>query len=114
MSQWLFLSIAIAAEVIGTSFLKSSEGFTRLGPSVVVIAGYVTAFYFLSLTLKTMPVGIAYAVWCGAGIVLITLIGWTFLAQRLDAAALAGIGLILAGVIVIYTFSSSFSRGGSG
>jgi small multidrug resistance pump len=114
MSHWLFLSIAIAAEVIGTSFLKSSEGFTRLGPSMVVIAGYVTAFYFLSLTLKTMPVGIAYAVWCGAGIVLIALIGWTFLGQRLDAAALAGIGLILAGVVVIYTFSSSLSRGGPG
>lgn len=113
MSHWLYLSIAIAAEVLGTSFLKSSQGFTRLGPSVVVITGYVVAFYFLSLTLKTMPVGIAYAVWCGAGIVLITLIGWTFLAQRLDFAALAGIGLILAGVLVIYTFSSSISHGGS-
>jgi small multidrug resistance pump len=109
MSHWLFLSIAIAAEVLGTSFLKSSAGFTNPGPSIVVIAAYITAFYFLSLTLKTMPVGIAYAVWCGVGIVLIALIGWVFLAQRLDAAAIAGIGLILAGVIVIYTLSSSLA-----
>ena len=74
MSQWLYLSIAIAAEVIGTSFLKSAAGFTRLGPSVVVVVGYVVAFYFLSLTLTTMPVGIAYAVWAGAGTALIALI----------------------------------------
>jgi small multidrug resistance pump len=111
MSQWLYLSIAIAAEVIGTSFLKSAAGFTRLGPSVVVIVGYVVAFYFLSLTLKTMPVGIAYAVWAGAGTALIALIGWAFLAQSLDVAAIVGIGLIVAGVVVINAFSSSLSHG---
>src|SRR4030095_11257378 len=98
MSQWLYLSIAIAAEVIGTSFLKSAAGFTRLGPSVVVIMGYVVAFYFLSLTLKTMPVGIAYAVWAGSGTALIALIGWAFFAQTLDTPALLGITLIVTGV----------------
>lgn len=107
MSHWLFLSIAIAAEVVATSFLKSSEAFTRPGPSLVVASGYMIAFYFLSLALKTLPVGIAYAVWSGVGIVLITIIGWTFFGQRLDVAAMVGIGLILAGVIVIYGLSSS-------
>lgn len=110
MSQWLFLSVAIAAEVIGTSFLKSSEGFTRPGPSAVVVVGYLIAFYFLSLTLKTMPVGIAYAVWAGAGVALITLVGWVFFAQKLDAAALIGIGLIVTGVVVINFFSSSVTH----
>jgi small multidrug resistance pump len=110
MSQWLYLSIAIAAEVIGTSFLKARRAL-RLGPSVVVIVGYVVAFYFLSLTLKTMPVGIAYAVWAGAGTALIALIGWAFLAQSLDVAAIVGIGLIVAGVVVINAFSSSVSHG---
>jgi len=112
MSHWLYLSIAIAAEVIGTSFLKTSEGLTRPGPSVVVVVGYVVAFYFLSLTLKTMPVGIAYAVWAGAGVALITFIGWAFFAQSLDRAAIVGIGLIVAGVVVINTLSSSVSDGG--
>lgn len=107
MSHWLFLSIAIAAEVIATSFLKSSEGFTRPGPSLVVASGYIIAFYFLSLTLKTLPVGIAYAVWCGVGIVLITIIGWTLFGQHLDVAAMVGVGLILAGVTIIYGLSSS-------
>jgi small multidrug resistance pump len=107
MSHWLYLSIAIVAEVIGTSFLKSSEGFTRPGPSLVVGVGYILAFYFLSLTLKTLPIGIAYAVWCGVGIVLITLIGRLFYAQSLDLPAMVGIGLILAGVLVIYGLSSS-------
>lgn len=107
MSHWFYLACAIAAEVIATSFLKSSDGFSRPGPSLVVVLGYTVAFYFLSLTLKTLPLGIAYAVWCGVGIVLITLIGWTFFAQSLDVPALLGIGLIMAGVIVIYGFSSS-------
>ena len=110
MSQWLYLSIAIAAEVTGTSFLKSSEGFTRLGPSVVVVVGYLVSFYFLSLTLKTMPVGIAYAVWAGVGVALITLIGWTFFAQSLDLPALIGIAMIVTGVIVINVFSSSVTH----
>lgn len=107
MSQWIYLSIAISAEVLGTSFLKSSEGFTRPGPSAVVAVGYLVSFYFLSLTLKTMPIGIAYAVWAGVGVALIALIGWAFFAQSLDIAAIFGIALIVAGVVVINVFSSS-------
>ncbi|MFC3551437.1 DMT family transporter [Lysobacter cavernae] len=104
---YLYLGIAIAAEVVATSALKASEGFTRLGPSLIVAAGYGVAFYFLSLVLKSVPVGIAYAVWSGVGIVLIALIGWLVLKQPLDAAALAGIALIVAGVAVIQLFSQS-------
>jgi small multidrug resistance pump len=103
--NWLFLSIAIVAEVIATSALKAADGFTRLGPSLVVIAGYGIAFYFLSLALRGIPVGVAYAVWSGVGIVLISVIGWLAFGQRLDAAAVLGIGLIMAGVIVLNVFS---------
>jgi small multidrug resistance pump len=102
---YLYLAIAVVAEVIGTSALKASEGFTRGLPSLVVVAGYGVAFYFLSLALKTIPVGVAYAIWSGVGVALITLIGWLVFEQALDAAALAGIGLIVAGVVVIQMFS---------
>jgi len=105
MNNWLFLSIAIVAEVIATSALKSSAGFTRLWPSLLVAAGYGAAFYFLSLTLRSIPIGIAYAIWSGAGVVLIALIGWLLYGQQLDAPALAGMGLIVAGVVVINAFS---------
>ena len=104
---YLYLAIAIAAEVIATSALKASEGFTKTGPSLLVAAGYGVAFYFLSLVLKTVPVGVAYAIWSGAGIVLIALIGWLFMKQHLDAGAIAGIGLIVTGVLVIQLFSKS-------
>ena len=107
MSHWLFLSIAIIAEVIGTSFLKSAEGFTRIGPSIIVLLCYATAFYLLSLTLKTIPVGIAYAVWSGAGIALIALVGWLILGQALDTASIIGSSLIVSGVVVLNVFSSS-------
>lgn len=102
---YLHLGVAIVAEVIATSFLKTSVGFTRLWPSVVTVAGYGVAFYFLSLTLATIPTGIAYAIWSGVGIVLISLIGWFAFGQRLDAPALIGIALIMAGVMVINLFS---------
>lgn len=105
--HWLILSIAIVAEVIGTSALKASEGFSRLWPSLLVLAGYATAFYCLSLTLKTIPVGMAYAIWSGAGIVLISAVGWVFYGQKLDAPALVGMGLIIAGVLVIQLLSQS-------
>ena len=105
MKNWLFLSVAILAEVVATSALKASEGFTRLWPSLLVVTGYGTAFFFLSLTLRTIPIGIAYAVWSGVGVVLIALVAWLFYGQRLDAPALAGMGLIVAGVIVINAFS---------
>jgi small multidrug resistance pump len=112
MSHWTCLAIAIVAEVIGTSFLKSAEGFTRLLPSAIVVVTYVVAFYFLGLTLKTLPVGIAYAVWAGAGVALITLVGYLFFGQALDAPALIGIVLIVAGVAVINLFSASVRHGG--
>ena len=104
---YLYLSIAIVAEVIATSALKASDGFTKSGPSLVVVLGYGVSFYFLSLVLKTVPVGVAYAIWSGAGIVLIAGIGWLVLKQPLDAPALLGIGLIVAGVAVIQLFSKS-------
>lgn len=105
--SWLYLALAIVAEVIATSFLKASAGFTKLGPSLVVVAGYGLAFFLLSLTLRSIPVGIAYAVWSGAGIVLISAVGWLALGQKLDPPALLGIGLILAGVLVLNLFSKT-------
>jgi len=107
MKNWLFLSVAIVSEVIATSALKQSEGFTKLAPSILVLAGYGLAFYFLSLTLRTIPVGIAYAVWAGAGIALISLIGWILFNQKLDLPAFIGIGLIVSGVIVLNVFSKT-------
>lgn len=104
---YVYLAIAIVAEVIATSALKAAEGFSKPLPSIIVALGYSTAFYFLSLVLKTVPVGVAYAVWSGVGVALIALIGWLVLKQPLDAAALAGIGLIVAGVLVIQLFSKS-------
>ena len=104
---WLILFIAIVAEVIGISALKASAGFTRLWPSIVVVAGYATAFYCLSLTLKTIPVGMAYAIWSGAGIVLVSLIAWLVFKQSLDLPAIVGMGLIVAGVLVIQLFSQT-------
>ena len=98
---YLHLAIASLAEVIGTSALKATRGFTRPGPSLVVVLSYAVAFYFLSLALQAIPVGVAYAVWSGVGIALITLIGWVVYRQRLDAPALAGIALIMLGVVVL-------------
>ncbi len=105
--QWVFLSVAIFAEVVGTSALKVSDGFTRLVPSLVVLLGYGISFFFLSLTLQTLPVGVAYAVWSGVGMALIALIGWLFLGQSLDAPAIVGLILIGAGVAVLNLCSRS-------
>lgn len=110
MKVWLFLMIAVIAEVIATSALKATEGFTQWKPSLLVVVGYGVAFFFLALSLKEIPVGIAYAVWAGLGIVLIAVIGWWFFNQSLDLAAMIGIGLILTGVLVINLFSSSSSH----
>ena len=104
---YLYLIIAVLAEVAGTSFLKATEGFTKPAPTAFVLVAYGLAFWMLSLSLKTMAVAVVYALWCGAGIVLIALIGWFVLKQPLDLPALVGIGLILAGVLVINLFSSS-------
>ena len=105
MKQWLFLSIAIVSEVVATSALKASNGFTQLWPSLLVVAGYAIAFFFLSLTLRTIPVGVAYAIWSGAGIVLIALIAWLVFGQSLDIPAIIGLALIIAGVVVLQLFS---------
>ncbi|KAF1715972.1 QacE family quaternary ammonium compound efflux SMR transporter [Pseudoxanthomonas yeongjuensis] len=107
---YLYLGIAIVAEVVATSALKASEGFTRTGPSLVVAIGYGVAFYFLSLVLKTVPMGVAYAIWSGVGIVLIAAIGWLLMKQPLDLPALLGIGLIVAGVAVIQLFSRTVAH----
>ena len=108
--HWIYLMIAILAEVIATSALTASDGFTRPWPSIIVVLGYGASFYFLSLTLRVMPVGIVYAVWSGVGIVLISLIGWIIFRQSLDLPAMIGIALILAGVAEINLLSESVPR----
>ncbi|WP_428294952.1 DMT family transporter [Hydrogenophaga sp.] len=107
MNAWMMLGLAIVAEVIGTTALKASENFTRLGPSLVVVLGYGVAFYCLSLVLRSIPVGVAYAIWSGLGIVLITLVAYLVYDQRIDLAGLIGMGLIVAGVVVLNLFSKS-------
>ncbi|PWK69805.1 SMR family transporter [Aminobacter sp. AP02] len=107
---YIYLIIAVAFEVVATTALKETHGFTRLLPSLVTVAGYAAAFYFLSLVLKVVPVGIVYAMWSGAGIVFITAIAWVWFRQSLDLPALLGIGLIMAGVIVINLFSKSVAH----
>lgn len=105
--NYVYLFVAVLFETLATTALKETQGFTRLMPSLATIVGYGFAFYFLSLPLRTMPVGIAYALWCGAGIVLITAIGWLWFRQPLDLPALVGMGLIMAGVVVINLFSKT-------
>ncbi len=108
--NWLYLSLAIVAEVAATSALKAADGFTRLAPSLVAVAGYAIAFWLLSLALRAIPVGVAYAIWSGVGIALISLIGWVAYGQRLDAAAIAGLALIVAGIVVLSVFSGAVGR----
>lgn len=107
MKSWLFLILAIIAEVIATSALKSSEGFSKLVPSAIVVVGYGIAFYSLSLVMKTIPVGVAYAVWSGLGIVLIAAAAWILHGQKLDAWAFVGMGLIVCGVAVLNLLSKT-------
>jgi len=107
MKNFLFLFIAIIFEIIATSALKKSEQFTQLIPSIVTIIGYFAAFYFLSFAIKTIPVGIAYAIWSGVGIVLITAIGAIFFKETPDLPAIIGLALIMIGVIVINVFSKT-------
>lgn len=104
---WIWLAVAIISEVFATSALKATAGFTRPLPALVVIAGYATAFYALSLALRSVPMGIAYAIWSGIGIVAISLVGFVAYRQRLDTPALIGMALILAGTLVINLFSAS-------
>lgn len=104
---WLYLVVAILAEVMATTALKLSEGFTRPAPSLLVVLGYAGAFYFLSKVLNDIPISVAYAIWSGAGIALVGVVGWVWLDQKLDLAALLGMGLIVCGVLVINLFSKT-------
>lgn len=104
---YALLLLAIVAEVVATTALKQSDGFTRSAPAALAIAGYAVAFYCLSITLRTIPTGVAYAIWSGVGIVLVTAVAWRFHGQRLDAPALLGMTLIVAGVLVMNLFSNS-------
>ncbi len=105
--SYIYLLIAIVGEVTATTALKAADGFTRLGPSVVVVVGYAIALLFLSLTVRILPVGISYAIWAGVGTVLITISAAIVYQQSLDLAAVIGIGLIVAGVVVVNLFSTS-------
>ena len=107
MHPYALLGVAIVAEVIATSALKASAGFTRLWPSAIVVLGYGTAFYCLSLTLQSLSVGVAYALWSGLGIVLVTVASYVLYRQSVDAPALIGMALIVAGVAVIQLFSKT-------
>lgn len=104
---YLYLLIAIVAEVIATSALKAADGFRQFWPSLLVLVGYGLAFFLLSLTLRTMAVGIVYAIWSGAGVVLVSVVGYCYYQQRLDVPALLGIGLIVAGVMLVNLSSSA-------
>ena len=106
MNKWAYLLLAIISEVVATASIKSTEEFTNLIPSVVVIVGYCAAFYFLSLTLDEIPLGIAYAIWSAVGIVGVALIAVIFHDQRLDAGAMIGMGLIIAGIVVLRLYST--------
>jgi small multidrug resistance pump len=108
--HYLLLMIAVAMETVGTTALQASNQFTRLWPTLLAIVAYAGSVYFLGLTLKFMPVGIVYALWSGLGIVLITIIGFIVFGQRLDAAAVAGLTMIIAGIIVIQVFSNTTSH----
>ncbi len=110
MHPYALLGIAIVAEVIATSALKSSQGFTRFWPAVLTVIGYGIAFFMLSQVMKSLPTGIVYAIWSGLGIVLISIVGWVLYGQKLDAAAIAGMALIVAGVAVIQLLSKSASH----
>lgn len=107
MNTWVILIIAVFGEVVATTSLKLSEGFTKLVPSVVVVIGYAIAFYCLSLTLKSIPLGIAYAVWSGLGIVTVSILGWLLFGQKLDFWAILGMLLIVSGVVVLNLLSKT-------
>lgn len=107
MNGYAWLGLAIVAEVIATTALKASDSFSKLWPSLITAVGYSFAFWCLSHSMKTVPVGVGYAIWSGVGIVLITAIAWVLFKQKLDLPAMIGMGMILAGVVVINVFSKS-------
>ncbi|HEX6735952.1 MAG TPA: multidrug efflux SMR transporter [Azonexus sp.] len=110
MQHWLYLAVAIISEVIATSALKAAEGFSRPLPSLLVVVGYGIAFYCLSIVLRTLPVGITYAIWSGAGVALIALVGWLIYGQALDLPAVLGMALIVAGVVVLNIYSKTIAH----
>jgi small multidrug resistance pump len=107
MNSYLALGIAIVAEVIATTALKSSDSFSRLLPSLIAIAGYGTALYCLTVTMKSIPTGVTYAIWSGLGIVLISITSFIFHQQKIDVPGMLGMALIIAGVVVLNLFSKS-------
>ncbi len=104
---YIYLALAILGEVVGTSALKAANGFSETVPTILVVVGYGVAFYYLSLSLKTIPLGITYAIWSGVGVAAISLIGWVFYKQALDLAAIVGLAMIMGGVLVIHLFSNT-------
>ncbi|MBG6210072.1 small multidrug resistance pump [Labrenzia sp. EL_126] len=110
IATYLFLGAAILAEVIATSALARTENFTRLVPSLITIAGYGLSFWLLSYPIRVLPTGVVYAIWSGAGIVLITMVAWLAFDQKLDLPAIVGLGLIIAGVVIINVFSKSVAH----
>lgn len=110
MQHWLYLAVAIVSEVIATSALKAAEGFTRPWPSLLVVIGYGIAFYCLSVVLRTLPVGVTYAIWSGVGVALVALVGWLVYGQSLDLPAILGLGLIVAGVVILNVFSNTVAH----
>jgi len=110
LTSYVHLATAIVFEVVGTTFLQRSEQFTRLGPTVVMGMCYLASFYFLSLALRTLPIGIAYAIWSAVGIVLISLVGFLLFRQSLDLPAILGIAFIVIGVVIINVFSRSVTH----
>ena len=107
MNAWIYLAVAILSEVIATSALKASEGFSRMGPSILVVLFYGISFYCLSQTLKSVPVGVAYAIWSGVGIVFITLVAWVLHGQKIDLWGVIGMAMITGGVVVMNTLSKT-------
>jgi len=107
MPVYLILALAVLAETIGTTALQASQQFSRVGPSIVVVVAYAVSFYLLSMTLRTLPVGVVYALWSGLGIVLIATIGWVVFGQKLDFAAIIGLLMIIGGIAIIHLFSTS-------
>jgi small multidrug resistance pump len=107
---YFYLAVAIVFEVIATTSLKNSQGLTRIIPSIVAVIGYLITFYFLALTLRTMPIGIAYAIWSGVGILLLATIDWIWFRQALDLPAIIGIAFIIAGVVTMHVFSKTLQH----
>lgn len=107
MNPWLAISIAIALEVVATSALKASQEFTKLWPSLCVVIGYGISFYFMTISLRLIPLGVMYAIWSGVGIVAISIIGWIVYKQALDLPAMIGVALIVLGVVVVHLFSKT-------